>query len=97
MQKEQNLILPSAFYLGQLISARGSVIITCLNVDWVAFYTCSVQVIAAHPNNMLAEYSVPKGTFLLYSKRTIMSSKVLLPKQDSGFVFRLTQHLLQAS
>lgn len=61
-------------------------IINCLNIDLVAFYTCSVQEIKARTNNMLAEYTGPKGTFLPYSKRTIMSSKVLLPKQDSSFV-----------
>lgn len=86
VQKEKNLILPTACYLGHLISARGSVIINHLNVNLVAFRTCSVQEITARTNNMLAEYTVPKGTFLPYSKRTIMSSKVLLPKQDSGFV-----------
>lgn len=86
MQKEEHLILPTASYVWHLISARGSVIINHLNVDLVAFYTHSVQEITARTNNMLAEYMVPKGTFLSYSKRTIMSSKVLLPKRDSGFV-----------
>lgn len=86
MQKEENQILPTVSCLEHLISATGSVIINCLNIDFVAFYACSVQEVAARTNNMLAEYTVPKGTFLPYSERTIMSSKVLLPKQDSTFV-----------
>lgn len=55
------MILPTASCLRQIMSARGSVII---NVDMVAFFTCSVQVIKACTNNMLAEDVVPRGTFL---------------------------------
>lgn len=93
--KEGNLILPTASYLGQLISARGSVIVNHLNL--VAFSTCSVREITARTNNMLAEYTVPKGTFLPYNRSTIVSSKVLLPNQDSSFDLLQTQLLLQAS
>lgn len=93
--KEESLILPTVAYLGQLVSARGSVITNHLNL--VAFYTCSVREITAHPNNMLAEYTIPKGTFLPYNSSTVVSSKVLLPNQDSSFVLVQTQLLLRAS
>lgn len=92
MQKEENLILLTVSYLRHLISARGSVIINSPNTDLVAFYTCSVQEITICTNNTLAEYTGPKGTSLLYSSRTIMSSKVLLPKQGLWFC-PLTQQL----
>lgn len=46
---------------------------------------------------MLAEYTIPKGTFLPCNSSTVVSSKVLLPNQDSSFVLVQTQLLLRAS